>query len=254
MIDLQGTLIALHGPPKIGKTQFVDSMPGPVFFIATEHGHKFVSESSKKALKYLPSGKAGWELFLKIVKSDYITKHKFKTVAIDTAAKLYEREVEYVCSKHNIDHPSDAPHGKGWHFARQEFSKGISLLVDRCAEIGATLVVIDHTKVATINLGYKEYNKAEFGMPTQPREIFLPIADHNLFLGYDDLEDKVSVDTLGHQGSMRRLWFGGNESIEAGTRDPNIQRLSISKIPKDRPYDYVVSQLNKPVEKKKKDV
>ncbi len=243
-VDLQGTMITLHGPPKVGKTQFVDSMPGPVQFIATEHGHKFVSERSKKALIYLPTGKAGWEKFLKMLKEKILLKRKPKTVAIDTTTKLYERCLDSVCADNGWKHPSDAPHGKGWHAVRTAFGRALEHLADQCVELGATLVFIDHTEVAEVNLATMTHHKMQVSMPTQPRSVVLPSADHIFFLGYAHMED-VTVDSLEAEGNMRWLWTAGNENIEAGTRDKNLTVRIVKNVPKNDPYSYVMSKLNK---------
>ena len=42
--SLQGSVILLHGPAKIGKTQLSSSFPGPVQFLASEFGHNFIEE------------------------------------------------------------------------------------------------------------------------------------------------------------------------------------------------------------------
>ena len=242
MTELQGSMIVLHGPPKVGKTQFVDSMPGPVLFIATEHGHKFVK--NKKSVKYFESGKAGWLKFRKMLDSGFITKNKrIKTVAVDTTTKLYERCSEWTCSENGWKHPSDGPHGKGWHAVRNEFGKQLERLAEQCFEIGATLVFVDHTTIDEVNAVVTTYHKMQCAMPTQPRAVVLPASDHIFFLGYEHFSDDVGVDSLDVAGHNRWLWVSGSETIEAGTRDPSITKQVIKNVPKDNPFEYVIRQL-----------
>jgi hypothetical protein len=241
--NLQGSMIVLHGPPKVGKTQFVSSMPGPVQFIATEHGHKYIPETQQKRVIYLPSGKDGWERFRKMLSEKILLRRKCRTVAIDTTTKLYERCLDWTCAKNKWAHPSEGAHGRGWHAVRTEFGRQVEILADQCADLDATLVFVDHTDVTEINLATKVFHKMQVSMPTQPRSVVLPVADHIFFLGYAHMQD-VTLDSTAVEGNMRWLWIGGSEAIEAGTRAPGIATKIIKKLPKTGQYKFVVSQLN----------
>ena len=244
MVTIKGTMITLHGPPKVGKTQFVSSMDEPVQFIATEYGHKFIPESQRKRVIQLTAGREGWDKFIRMLKERIIIRRKCGTVAVDTTGKLYERCMEWVCHKKNWEHPSDQPHGKGWHAVRLEFARALEKLADQCAEVDATLVFIDHTDVEEVSLTTKQFHKMKVAMPGTARNVVLPASDHIFFLGYDHHED-ADPDSLSVEGHSRILWVGGTESIEAGTRDSSLNAKKVRKIPKTNPYQYFLSVLNK---------
>lgn len=239
----------MHGPPKVGKTQFVDQMPGPVFFMATEFGHRYINPENLKILQQLPSNGKGWQKFLKILDTGYIGKKQPKTIAIDTTNKLYERCLDFVCEREGIKHPSDDSHGKGWDAVRKEFGKGMERLAEQAHEVNATLVFIDHTMVEKLDLGIREFTRASITMGKQCRAVIVASADHVFYLGYGDV-DKISVESLRHSGSIRKLWIGGDDNIEAGTRDKDIHRFTVDNIPKDDPYGYVLRKLNESEAKK----
>lgn len=243
-ISLKGTMITLHGPPKVGKTQFVSSMDAPVQFIATEYGHRFVGDDQIKRIIQLTSGKDGWDKFLRMLKERIIVKRKPATVAVDTTGKLYERCMEWVCAKKNWEHPADQPHGKGWHAVRIEFARALERLADQCAEVGATLVFVDHTEIEEVSLTTKQFHRMKVAMPGQARNVVLPASDHILFLGYEHHQD-ADPDSLSAEGNSRMLWFGGTSSIEAGTRDKELTTTVVPKIPKNDPYNYVLKFLNR---------
>lgn len=233
----------MHGPPKVGKTQFVDSMPGPVLFFATEFGHKYIRPKNKKYVTNLPPGSLGWKKFREVLKRGNIQKLGFKTVAVDTTSKLYDRALAFVCESNNWQHPGDESHGRGWHAVKVEFANGIAELATICNEIGATLVFIEHTSMEHVNLGVKEFDKAAVSMGKQARETIVATADHVFYLGYGEV-DAVSLASLRHSGSVRKLWIFGDDSFEAGTRAPEIQIPVIEDIPKEEPYNYVIKKLN----------
>lgn len=245
MTDVQGTLIVLHGPPKVGKTQLCDSFPGPVVFLATEAGHKFIRKDNKKRVISLPPEQAGWATLLKAISSGDIQKRKPKTIVVDTTQKLYDRCMDYVCAKNSVSHPSDGAHGKIWNAVSTEFMRGVEKLCAVADELGATLIFIDHTDTKEIKLQTSEFTRLDIALSTQPARVVLPAADHIWFLGYEESADEVSADASGEAlGNNRWLWLQGNSSVNAGTRDPGIDAKVIKNLPKHNPYSYVAQKLN----------
>lgn len=240
-------MITLHGVPKVGKTQLVDSFPGPVQFIATEHGHKYIRKEHKEKLVYLPSGESGWQKLITMLDKKVLLKRKPKTVAVDTTSKLYDRCMEWTCKKNNWEHAADAPHGKGWYAVRLEFGKQLERLADQCAELNATLIFVDHTEAAEVELAVERYHKMQCKLPGQARGVVLPASDHIWFLGYEHNSDDNSVDTLEVSGHNRWLWLAGSEYIEAGTRDKELSRRKhfvVKNLPEEKPYEYLTKYVN----------
>lgn len=167
---------------------------------------------------------------------------KFKTVVLDTVSPLYNLCMDYVCEKNGWDHPADAPHGKGWAAVRLEFSRGINSLAQWADKLGATLIIIDHSKEEVIEMATANITKISFAMSGQARSIILPVPDHIWFLGYAN-EDKPSItdasDALVSGSTARCLFISGTNRVEAGCRDPNITKKIIAPLPKTDQFAYI---------------
>ena len=239
---LQGSMIALHGPPKVGKTQLAAHFPGPVQFLATEVGHKFIPEDQQKALIRLPP-EVGWDVFRSYVRGDTGKGFKKpKTVVIDTISGLYQLCFDCVCKENNWSHAGDGAHGKGWAVIRREFVDALARLTHMCDEWNATLLVLDHTKTETIEVATSTYEKVTFAMTGQARDVVLRIPDHMWFLGYAEEDPK---DALIHKSGKRALFIGGNSRIEAGTRDSQVKVKIIMPLSQKDPYSQIIKELYK---------
>jgi len=236
---LQGSMIALHGPPKVGKTQFCSKFPGPVQWLATEFGHRYIPEDQRKKLVQMEPD-TGWELLRDWVRSK---PRGFKTLVIDTASGFYTACLQWVCAKNRWDHPSDGDHGKGWNAVRAEMYDMLSRLTSIANRSKATLIIIDHSKEEVIETSTEKYDKVTFAMSGQAKSIVLPIPDHMWFLGYGDPDPSSALknDIV----SPRTLFIGGSNRIEAGCRDPKVSSklLSIKKLSKVNPYKQIVTKL-----------
>ena len=149
MIDLQGTMIVLHGPPKVGKTQLASHFPGPVQFIATEPGHRYLLPDQRKRLLRLPPDDDGesWKKFKKFVSNkNGLISRKILTAVVDTGGGLFDLCFRYVCQKHGVEHPGDMSHGKGWDAVKREFYDGLNRLAWATNKLDATLILITHSK------------------------------------------------------------------------------------------------------------
>lgn len=242
MIELQGSKILLHGPPGIGKTQTAASFPTPTRWITTEPGHKYIPPDQKEYLTYLTYGSKGWVEFNECLKT--LDGKQFKTIVVDTINNLYESCLIYVCSKNNVKHPSDiGAQGKGWSLVRAEFRRLWSKLIKICDESGATLIVIGHSEVATLEMAMGVKHKIMCSLGKQERQIVVPNTDHRWYLGYDEEGTKEGV--LKTFTENRVLWLMGNTDTEASTKDPDITLETIPSLPKTGQYDYILQELNK---------
>lgn len=233
---LQGSMIVLHGPPKVGKTQFASRFPSPIQWVATEFGHKYIPDEQKKNLLQLDPDK-GWANLKALLKKEL---PKVKTVIIDTASGLYDCCMRFVCSENGWSHPSDPAHGKGWNAVKREMFYVLSLLVAQCQKMKATLLIIDHSKQETIETTTSNIEKVACAMPGQARGILLPIPDHIWFLGYNE---KDAGDALKAYSSQRALFVSGSSAVEAGCRDPMVKIKVIEPLSKKDPYQQVVKSL-----------
>lgn len=244
-IDLQGVMILLHGPPKVGKTQLCSKFPNPVQFIATETGHRFIEERQKKIMVELPPEKDSWPKFKRYCKSlgANSKKRKPKTVVIDTIAGLYQLCFDWVCAKNGWEHPSDANHGKGWDAVKREFYEGMNSLAWATHSIEATLILVAHSREDEIETRTGKRYKVVVDLQGTPRRLIMPVPDHVWFLGYSETKDpKASVHNFQHD---RALFLGGSDVLEAGCRDTRITHLVVSPLSIEEPYQQILETISK---------
>lgn len=252
-IELQGTCIVMHGPPKAGKTQLASSFPGPVVFLATEDGHRFVPKDQRDLLCPL-RGPRAWELFAGRLKSkakgqtiyEYLDEIKPKTVVIDTVSNLSELCASYICDKNKWATLNDGSYGSGWAEMKKEFALGIGSFLQWTEAHNATRIFIDHSRTEEINLQFQTYTKLSVSMDKRARDIVLAAADHIWMVAYGKPTDrKVSDANLKDTAAQTRcLYISAGNAIEAGTRDPRIEMPWIESLPKSGQYDYIMNALN----------
>lgn len=235
---LQGSMIVLHGIPKVGKTQLASRFPSPILWIATEYGHRYIPEEQKKHILQLTPDE-GWKTL-----SDFVSNHdgkkKYKTVVIDTVANSYDMCMQFVCDANNWKHPSDGAHGKGWNAVKREFLRVYQRLVHIANSMGATFLVIDHSKEEAIETATESYSKVTCSMSGQARSVILPIPDHIWFLGY---AEKEPGDAFKNTTSKRALFVSGSSLVEAGCKDPKVKTKVIMPLSKNDPYNQIVKEL-----------
>lgn len=245
-IELQGSMILLHGPPKVGKTQLAASFPTPTKWIATEPGHKYIPLDQKEFYSYLTPGVKGWDEFkkdiIKELESTINFTTKFHTIVIDTVRNLYQYCMDYVCAREKVKHPSDMPHGKGWNAVETEFRKVWSKFLHACAAHKATIIVIDHSEIAELQLSIRTQHKIMCSLPTQARRVVVADVDHIWYLGYD--HEGTTEGVLKSFTENRTLYLMGNTDTEAGTRDPAFNKDKIEQLPKTGQYNYILKELN----------
>lgn len=235
--ELQGSMIALHGPPKVGKTQLASKFPGPVQFLASEIGHRFLPMDQRKRLVQLKPD-TGWNALKEWVTSK---PRGLKTIVLDTVCGTYDLCMQHVCAENRWSHPSDGAHGKGWDAVKREFYDVMNRLAYVAFNNKATLIVIDHSKIDTVETSVETYEKVTFAMPGTARRIILPVPDHMWYLGYGDPDPKAAMHS--DDTSPRILFIGGSSRIEAGCRDPKIKVKVINKLSKVNPYKQIVTKL-----------
>lgn len=240
MRTLQGSCILLHGPPKIGKTQLASKFPGPVLFIATEPGHKYLPQDQRKHLiKVDPE--FGWKKFKESAVSA-INLRKPKTVVIDTIGGLYSACMTGVCKANRWQHPEDGAHGKGWAAVKREFYIELTKLAFACSELNATSIWIAHTKEEEIVTPTLKITKLTVALPGMARGIIMPVPDHIWFLGYAENDEKSALVNFQNN---RALWIRGTEVVEAGCRDPQCVTSRIKPLHQKDPYTQIINAINK---------
>ncbi len=202
--DVGLTTMLLHGPPKIGKSTIANSFPNAMF-VAAEEGLKFL-EAYKVGIKK-------WEDFMELRQKIQKEKHSFKTIVIDTASALFKLCEDYVCRKHNIEHPSDEEWGKGWSFLRDSFQKEISPLAspDTKGRIRYGLLFLGHSKEVEVKGRVTKTKRTVCDLSGTARKVLLPMVDCIGYCGF-------SSDKYGEPTKKRIVIFAPSETIEAGDR------------------------------------
>lgn len=242
-ITLQGKLIVVHGPPGIGKTQLASKFPGPHKWFATEPGHSYIPKDQQKTLLSLPPGAESWEDFINESKEIGIGRVKYKTVVLDTIGGIFDCCMAWVCKKHGWEHPSDGAHGKGWDTLKREFYRGMAQLSWACSKTKATMIFICHSKEVEIETRTSTTTKIQLDLTGTARKVIVPIPDHIWFMGYADLDP--SLDSDSHK---RALFLDGTPGIEAKCRDDRVKRKRIRPLSKSKPYQQILSLLNKDID------
>ncbi len=240
-IILQGKMIGIHGPPGIGKTQLAAKFPRPTKLFATEPGYTYLSKQIKEDVVDLPPEADSWSKFLNGI--DKISK--FKTVVLDTAGGLFDICQLHTCRKMNIEHPSDAPHGKGWDGLKTEFIRGMGKLAWKCQSKKSTLIFICHSKTVTLETKTSQFEKIMLNLTGTARGVLVPVPDHIWFMGYHETHAAVHGET-----AKRALYLDGSSGVEAKCRDPRVSTTYIAPLKKNKPYEQILSVLNTKKEKK----
>lgn len=193
--ELAKQVILLYGRAKIGKSTLCSKFDNPLF-IATESG--------LNQLEVFKVSVNTWEKFLEACSEIAKGQHKFKTIVIDTVDNLVTFCSDYICRTHDINHPADLPHGKGWNFVTVELQRALAKL----SMLPYGLILVSHCDTEEIETKTKKYNRFTISISGKNRGIFLNMADLILFI--DSEMDK--------DGNERRLircrpslyWEAGN--------------------------------------------
>lgn len=190
-----------YGAPKIGKSTFCSKFDNALF-LATEKG--------LKGLDVYKVDIVCWEDFVSAINLLDVKEHNFRTINIDTVDNLMKFCLDYVCTKHRIDHPSDLKWSKGWNLLRNEFEKYILKL--SMSNYGINFV--SHEKEYEVSTRHSKYTKIGPSIPNQARRVVLPFVD---IIGRCYMEERVNK--LTDQIVERRfICFKPSMYVEAGDR------------------------------------
>lgn len=136
--DLKGKYVLLYGSPKSGKTSMAVQFPKNLL-LAVEQGYNALDDI---AVADVPD----WKAFLKYVKeleSDEEDKAAFDTITIDTISLLYDRCVDYICDREDVNELGEiGQNNGGYKMVTRELERALSRLI----MAGYGLVLICHEK------------------------------------------------------------------------------------------------------------
>jgi len=106
---------------------------------------------------------------------------RYRIVAIDTIAAAYRMCMDWVCRSMSIDHPQDAPYGKGWDAVKTEFETQITRLL----QSGRGLVLSAHAKEMEItSFSGQKYTRIQPDVPGAAYQIIKAKTDFVFYAEY----------------------------------------------------------------------
>src|SRR5882762_6146099 len=209
LLDWLAYTLFFYGPPKIGKSSLFKH--ADYFYLAFEKG--------LKALGVFKRYPKNWEEALGYLEEleEYLEGggSRYKGIVIDTAEKMATRCMKHVCEEMNIEHPQDAPYGKGW----EAYRRALEDFVTRLENLSIPTAYISHSQVSTITTKNREKSRISPKLSGIQRNVILSQVDGIIYVGY------------GSDGESRILRLVGSELIEAGGR-----YLEVFEVPRSIKY------------------
>jgi hypothetical protein len=187
--------IFLYGVSKIGKSTLASEIEGNLFFNAT---------GGLEALEVYEVKINTWEDFLNAGAEFIKGEHNFKSVTLDTIDRLHKLCVNYIVTKHGIQHPQDLDFGKGYDIVKDEFIRPLTKL----ALSNYGLIMISHVREVEIKTRTAVYTKAIPTLQTHIWELVNALAGVVLYM--------TTVETP--DGKKRMLRTSPSENWIAGDR------------------------------------
>lgn len=222
----KGKSMFWYGDNRTGKTANAVKMPKP-FAIPFENGLNAIA-----GLPFQTPEK--WADTKKIVKQFQRpeVKELFETIIIDTADKMGEMLIKYICSVHSVESIGEANNGFG---AYGDINKYLSEFIDPLITEGYTVVIIGHdTEKQLVDPNGKKYTRI---VPRGDKRVIQAICDAVDIIGYCDSNgfDDETGDEL-----LSTIYLKDAKFFKAGSR--------WSKMPKSV-TPFTVSNLTKAIVK-----
>ena len=157
-----------------------------------------------------------WETFLKACNELAQGSHNFKTMVIDTIDNAFRLCSQYICEKHNVEHESDLPYGKGYALVQNEFYR----VIHKLSMLPYGLYMVSHAVEKEFETRTGKYVKTVPTIPDKIRKILLGMVDIILFC---DIE--VTKDNDGKPMVRRVMRTKPSKDYEAGDRTGRLPHL-----------------------------
>lgn len=135
--DLKGKFVAIYSEPGAGKTTLASSFPKNLL-LGFEVGWNALSNIYAVPIR-------SWSEFKQVIKQlkKPEAKEKYNTISIDTIGLAWDRCVDYICDKNDVDKIGEIPYGAGYAEAKKEFENCIIEITQE----GYGIVIIAHAEV-----------------------------------------------------------------------------------------------------------
>lgn len=216
------TKVVIYGPEGIGKSTLASRFPDPLF-IDTE------GSTARMDVARLdrPTTWAELERQIKAVKAE---PDCCKTLVIDTADWAERLCISEVCTDKKVSGIEDIGYGKGYTYAKEKFSKALTLLSELTAA-GTNVVITAHAQMRKFEQPDEmgAYDRWELKLSKQCAPILKEWADMVLFCNYKTEVIKTETGTRKAKGAKRVMYTTHNACWDAKNRDG---------LPDELPMDY----------------
>jgi len=243
VLDLRRYITMLYGPPGVGKTTFLGSIP-KLFVIATEAGSKGMAIFQRSV--------ATWPEFMRYVELIEAEPTRFNDVAVDTIDRLFDICTEWVLQQLGTDalgKDSEGNQDRGASYTL--LNTTIRDALQRLYETGIGLWIISHSKDMTIKTrSGSTYDKLCCSLSDSKRNLVEAFCDfifsvdfaknsegHEIRYMITSGDDRVTAKAreiagrtlpkyieLHKQGAydhLRAVWNGESEGLDAKTLMPS---------------------------------
>lgn len=202
----------MHGPPKIGKSEFWSHTDA--LYLDAGNNLKHL-EVYKKRVDDWPAVKAALKDVWKLIQKG---KCPYSGIIWDETGMMYDMAFTYTCEKHGFEHPADEAYGKGWEKIKFEFQR----VVNFSCRMPIGTVFLAHSIEKDIEERTGKVTRIQADLKGGCRNVILPQVDTILYAGFSPSD-----------GETRLLYTTGTEKIEAGSRGKKLFRL-----PRRLPFGY----------------
>ena len=208
----KATKVVIYGPEGIGKSTLASQFPEPLF-IDTEGSTARMDVARLER----PATWAELERQIKAVKAE---PDCCKTLVIDTADWAERLCIAEVCSEKRVGGIEDIGYGKGYTYAKEKFSRALTLLSDLAAS-GINVVVTAHAMMRKFEQPDEmgAYDRWELKLSKQCAPMLKEWADMVLFCNYKTTVVKTETGARKAKGGQRIMYTTHNACWDAKNRD-----------------------------------
>lgn len=208
----KGKSFFIYGTNRTGKTENAVKFPKP-FALPFEKGLNAIA-----GLPYFTPTK--WADTNKIIKQfkRAEVKEMYETIIVDTADKMGEMLVRYICSKHGVENIGDANNGFG---AYQDITKYLNTFIDGLINEGYTVVIIGHDNEKQLTDPHtgEKYTRIE---PRGDKRVIQAICDAVDVIGYCQSN---GFDTETGDELLSSIYLKDAKYFKAGSRWRHIPKV-----------------------------
>ena len=194
----------IYGPEGIGKSTLASNFPDAVF-IDFEHG----TDSMDVARFDTPKD---YGLLIDLLNS-IAQEDICKTVVLDTADKIEQMIMEYICNKHKLRSIEDAGYGKGYTYVAEEWID-LMKVCDKIIDSGKNIVIVAHAQMRKFEQPDEmgAYDRWELKLSKKSAPLIKEWSDMLLFCNY-----KTNVITDERTKSKKAI---GGKRVMYATHSP----------------------------------